>query len=81
MVALASVGRLRLRTGAIWLIVATVVLALLGLHDVARQAADSLRSPPYLTPPMLGFVAVALFIVNVSVAYAYEWRRGGLRWD
>ena len=28
-----------------------------------------------------GIIAVALFIVNVSVAYAYEWRRGGLRWD
>ncbi len=28
-----------------------------------------------------GFIAMALFIVNVSVAYAYEWRRGGLRWD
>ncbi|NLG46377.1 NADH-quinone oxidoreductase subunit A [Gordonia sp. (in: high G+C Gram-positive bacteria)] len=28
-----------------------------------------------------GLLAVALFIVNVSVAYAYEWRRGGLRWD
>lgn len=28
-----------------------------------------------------GVIAVALFIVNVSVAYAYEWRRGGLAWD
>ncbi|AUH69387.1 MULTISPECIES: NADH-quinone oxidoreductase subunit A [Gordonia] len=28
-----------------------------------------------------GLIAVALFLVNVSVAYAYEWRRGGLRWD
>ena len=28
-----------------------------------------------------GLIAVGLFIVNVSVAYAYEWRRGGLRWD
>ena len=28
-----------------------------------------------------GFLAMALFIVNVSVAYTYEWRRGGLRWD
>lgn len=74
-VALASVGRLRLRTGAIWLIVATVVLALLGLHDVARQAADSLRSPPYLTPPMLGFVAVALFIAHHLVAPADAERR------
>ena len=28
-----------------------------------------------------GLAAMALFIVNVSVAYAYEWRRGGLTWD
>ncbi|WP_026918867.1 NADH-quinone oxidoreductase subunit A [Gordonia shandongensis] len=28
-----------------------------------------------------GLAAVGLFVVNVSVAYAYEWRRGGLRWD
>jgi NADH-quinone oxidoreductase subunit A len=30
---------------------------------------------------MFGFCAMALFVVNVSVAYAYEWRRGGLTWD
>ena len=30
---------------------------------------------------MFGFAAMVLFIVNVSVAYAYEWRRGGLSWD
>ncbi|GAB92311.1 NADH-quinone oxidoreductase subunit A [Gordonia rhizosphera] len=28
-----------------------------------------------------GLAAMALFIVNVSVAYAYEWRRGGLTWE
>ncbi|WP_182348273.1 NADH-quinone oxidoreductase subunit A [Tomitella gaofuii] len=27
-----------------------------------------------------GLAAMALFVVNVSVAYAYEWRRGGLKW-
>lgn len=30
---------------------------------------------------LFGLLAMALFIVNVSVAYAYEWRRGGLSWD
>ncbi|MEU4596189.1 NADH-quinone oxidoreductase subunit A [Nocardia sp. GTS18] len=30
---------------------------------------------------LFGFAAMALFIVNVSVAYAYEWRRGGLSWE
>ncbi|WP_459546750.1 NADH-quinone oxidoreductase subunit A [Nocardia sp. X0981] len=30
---------------------------------------------------VFGLVAMTLFIVNVSVAYAYEWRRGGLSWD
>ena len=28
-----------------------------------------------------GVIAVGLFSFNVSVAYAYEWRRGGLVWD
>ena len=28
-----------------------------------------------------GVIAVALFLFNVSVAYAYEWRRGGMEWD
>jgi NADH-quinone oxidoreductase subunit A len=28
-----------------------------------------------------GFLAVALFILAVTIAYAYEWRRGGLEWD
>lgn len=28
-----------------------------------------------------GLFAMGLFIFNVSVAYAYEWRRGGLSWD
>lgn len=30
---------------------------------------------------LFGLAAMALFVVNVSVAYAYEWRRGGLSWD
>ena len=28
-----------------------------------------------------GLVAVLLFLLNVTIAYAYEWRRGGLDWD
>jgi NADH-quinone oxidoreductase subunit A len=28
-----------------------------------------------------GLAAVVLFLVNITVAYAYEWRRGGLDWD
>ncbi|NPC41409.1 NAD(P)H-quinone oxidoreductase subunit 3 [Nocardioides sp. zg-1230] len=28
-----------------------------------------------------GYLAVMLFILNLSLAYAYEWRRGGLDWD
>ncbi|MBS41733.1 MAG: NADH-quinone oxidoreductase subunit A [Nocardioides sp.] len=28
-----------------------------------------------------GLVAVVLFLVNITLAYAYEWRRGGLDWD
>ncbi|MFY0408538.1 NADH-quinone oxidoreductase subunit A [Solicola sp. PLA-1-18] len=25
--------------------------------------------------------AAVLFLVNVTIAYAYEWRRGGMEWD
>ncbi|KHL13267.1 NADH-quinone oxidoreductase subunit A [Mumia flava] len=25
--------------------------------------------------------AVLLFLVNITIAYAYEWRRGGMEWD
>ncbi|VXC20157.1 NADH-quinone oxidoreductase subunit A [Nocardioides sp. AX2bis] len=28
-----------------------------------------------------GFFAVVLFLFNITIAYAYEWRRGGLDWD
>jgi NADH-quinone oxidoreductase subunit A len=30
---------------------------------------------------VLGLVEIILFIVTVSVVYAYAWRRGGLDWD
>lgn len=28
-----------------------------------------------------GLLAVFLFLFNITLAYAYEWRRGGLDWD
>lgn len=28
-----------------------------------------------------GLIAVFLFLFNITLAYAYEWRRGGLDWD
>ncbi|WP_025272575.1 NADH-quinone oxidoreductase subunit A [Haloglycomyces albus] len=30
---------------------------------------------------LFGFWAVAMFISALFIAYAYEWRRGGLEWD
>jgi len=30
---------------------------------------------------LFGFVAMFLFLVAVTVAYVYEWRRGGLEFD
>jgi NADH-quinone oxidoreductase subunit A len=30
---------------------------------------------------LFGLVSMSLFIGTVFVAYAYEWRRGGLEWD
>ncbi|MDP4014739.1 MAG: NADH-quinone oxidoreductase subunit A [Candidatus Nanopelagicales bacterium] len=28
-----------------------------------------------------GFVAILLFLINLTIPYVYEWRRGGLDWD
>jgi NADH-quinone oxidoreductase subunit A len=30
---------------------------------------------------VFGFVEMAIFLGLLTVAYAYEWRRGGLEWD
>lgn len=75
LVLLAGVGRLRPVTLAIWTIVAGVALALLGLHDVARQSADALEHPPFLSPPLIVFSAAALFIAHHLVVPADMERR------
>ncbi|GLS02134.1 DUF4153 domain-containing protein [Brevundimonas denitrificans] len=72
---LAGVGRLRLVTLAIWTAVAGVTLALLGLHDIARQSAETLQGPPFLSPPVILFSAAALFISHHLVAAADLERR------
>ena len=76
LVLLAGVGRLRPVTLAIWTAVAGVALALLGLHDIARQSADTLRNLPFLSAPVVLFSAAALFISHHLVAPAdFERRR------
>ncbi len=72
---LAGVGRLRPLTLAIWTGIVGVALALLGLHDVARQSADTLQGPPFLSPPVVIFSAAALFIAHHLVASADLERR------
>lgn len=74
-VLLAGVGRLRLTTLAIWTAVAGVALAGLAWHDVARQTAEQLSSPPFLSAPMLAFTAAALFIAHHLVVPADQARR------
>lgn len=75
LVLLAGVGRLRPLTLAIWTVAAGVVLALLGLHDIARQSADTLQGPPFLSPPVILFSAAALFIAHHLVVPADMERR------
>lgn len=75
LVLLAGVGRLRPVTLAIWTVVAGVALALLGLHDIARQSADTLRRSPFLSAPVILFSAAALFISHHLVAPADLERR------
>lgn len=73
---LAGVGRMRAVTLAIWAAVAGVLLALLGWHDVARQAAEMRGDyPPFLDFPVMPFAAVALFIGHHLIAPADRERR------
>ena len=30
---------------------------------------------------LFGFLAILLFLINLTIPYVYEWRRGGLDWD
>lgn len=75
MVLLAGVGRLRPLTLAVWTVVAGVALALLGLHDIARQTAETLGYQVYLSGPVILFSATALFIGHHLVAPADLERR------
>lgn len=75
LVLLAGVGRLRLRTLLIWTLVAGTGLALLGLHDIARQSAETLIRSPFLSFPVFLFAGVALFIAHHLVAPADQERR------
>ncbi len=63
---LAGVGRMRWSTLLLWVLGATVLLALLGWHNVAAQGTSPgygpREYPPYLNMPMPLFAAAALFI-------------------
>lgn len=72
---LAGVGRMRLRTLIVWAVAAAVILALLGLHDVARQSVQDPDYPPYLSPPLILFAIAALFIGHHLIAPADLERR------
>jgi len=75
LVLLAGVGRMRPVTLAIWTTVAGVALALLALHDVARQGADTVQGLPFRSPAVVLFSAAALFIAHHLVAPADLERR------
>ena len=62
-VLLGGLGRLKLRTLILWGGIAALMLALLGWHDVARQALEDQREP-FLTWPLFPFLAAALFIAH-----------------
>jgi len=72
---LAGVGRLRLRTLAIWTIVAAAGLALLGWHDVASRHLLAHEGAPFVRPVVFAFAAAALFIAHHLVVPADRARR------
>ncbi len=73
--AVAALGTLRLRTLAGWLVLATLFLAAVGLHEVARgtigmpRAANTVAAPPTFDarPEVIAAVALALFIAQALV--------------
>lgn len=71
---LSGVGRLPRVTLAIWTVVASVVLALIAVYDIARQAPadEGLLTP---SPAMVIFAAVALFIAHHLLLPASAERR------
>ena len=71
-VLLAGVGRLRIRTLAIWGVAAAVALALLAMHDVARVSRINDAFGSFVILP---FSAVALFIGHHLIVPADRERR------
>jgi hypothetical protein len=59
-VILAGLAEMRRRNVVIWAVAVAVVMGLLGLHDVTRQAAFT--SIDWLSPQMMVFTAAGLFI-------------------
>ena len=71
-VLLAGVGRLRLRTLAVWSVAAAVVLGLLALHDVVRASNVTDAFGSFVILP---FSAAALFIAHHLIVPADRERR------
>jgi len=59
-VVLAGLAEMRRRNVVIWAVAVAVVMGLLGLHDITRQAAFT--SIDWLSPQMMVFTAAGLFI-------------------
>lgn len=59
-VILAGLAEMRRRNVVIWAVAVAVVMGLLGLHDITRQAAFT--SIDWLSPQMMVFTAAGLFI-------------------
>ena len=56
-----------------------------GLHEVDESLLRFLSGQEVrqlrLSLALFGFLAMLLFLVNITVAYVYEFKRGGLDWD
>ena len=74
-VVLAGAGRIKPLALALWAGVATLTLALLGAHDVARQVLGTYDHAPFLSFPVIAFGAAALFIAHHLLVPAVRERR------
>ena len=56
------------------------------MSEVVEQVEPFVRALSTERPTLdelglFGMLAMFVFLLNISLAYMYEWRRGGLDWD
>jgi hypothetical protein len=77
LIVLASIGRMRLRTLAIWTLTAAALLVALAFYDIWREPIEAYRTEARVwpSPQLIGFAAIGLFIAHHLIEPADVERR------